>query len=163
FPRRASGPGTARAQGVARPNGYRRPDGQPGQHGGFHHPGAGQGAHSDRWCLRLGRTRPRPLGMGRGGIVPSLRASMSDASMTGDVYLVTERMMLRRITATDVDDLTALDADPEVMKHVDPFAITPHARAGLPDFLCYRRLPHFCAYYERLSYIVLCAALARHD
>ncbi len=101
--------------------------------------------------------------MGRGGIVPSLRTSIRDASMTGDVYLVTERMMLRRITATDVDDLMALDADPQVMKHVDPFAITPHGRAGLRDFICNRRLPQFLAYYDLYSDRGFWAAIDRHD
>ncbi len=71
--------------------------------------------------------------------------------MTGDVYLVTERLVLRRITAADVDDLMALDADPEVMNHVDPFAVTPRDRAGLQDFIRNRRLPQFLAYYDMYS------------
>ncbi|NUR87118.1 MAG: GNAT family N-acetyltransferase [Nonomuraea sp.] len=33
-----------------------------------------------------------------------------------DVFLETDRLVLRRITAADVDDLVALDADPEVMR-----------------------------------------------
>lgn len=83
--------------------------------------------------------------------------------MTGDVYLVTERLVLRRITAADVDDLMALDADPEVMNHVDPFAVTPHDRTGLRDFICNRRLPQFLNYYGLYSDRGFWAAIDRHD
>lgn len=87
---------------------------------------------------------------------------MHDLSVTGDVYLMTERLVLRRITAADVDDLIALDADPEVMNRVDPFAITPHDRDGLRDFICNRRLPQFLAYYDLYSDRGFWAAIDRH-
>ena len=34
--------------------------------------------------------------------------------------LVTERLVLRRVTAADVDNLLALDGDPEVMRYLEP-------------------------------------------
>lgn len=35
-----------------------------------------------------------------------------------DAYLTTERLILRWLTPSDVDDLVALDSDPEVMKYL---------------------------------------------
>jgi len=35
-----------------------------------------------------------------------------------DVFLETERLILRRFTAADLDILVELDADPEVMFHI---------------------------------------------
>ena len=34
------------------------------------------------------------------------------------VFLETERLLLRRFTADDVDDLVQLDSDPEVMHYI---------------------------------------------
>src|SRR6266581_9454456 len=83
--------------------------------------------------------------------------------MTGAVFLVTERLVLRRITAADVDDLMALDADPEVMNHVDPFAVTPRDRTGLRDFISNKRLPQVLAYYDLYSDRGFWAAIDRHS
>ena len=63
------------------------------------------------------------------------------------VFLQTPRLVLRRFTPADVDDLVRLDADPEVMRFVT--GGTPTAREEiehevLPAFLdYYRRYPGF--------------------
>jgi RimJ/RimL family protein N-acetyltransferase len=59
------------------------------------------------------------------------------------VYLETERLILRRFTADDVDNLVDLDSDPEVMRHVSGGIPTPREEIE-NDFL-----PIFLAYYER--------------
>ena len=59
------------------------------------------------------------------------------------IYLETERLLLRRFTADDLDDLCALDADPEVMRYVNGGIPTPRAEME-HDFL-----PWWLAYYER--------------
>ena len=84
-------------------------------------------------------------------------------NLAGAVFLVTERLVLRRITAADVDDLIALDADPEVMTHVDPFAVTPRDRTGVRDFICNRRLPQVLAYYDLYTDRGFWAAIDRHN
>jgi RimJ/RimL family protein N-acetyltransferase len=60
-----------------------------------------------------------------------------------DVYLETDRLVLRRFTRDDLDDLVALDADPLVMRYVTGGRPTP--RAELEEDV----LPAFLAYYER--------------
>lgn len=42
-----------------------------------------------------------------------------------DSYLRTERLVLRRFTPDDLDDLVSLDADPEVMRYVNGGHPTP--------------------------------------
>lgn len=59
-----------------------------------------------------------------------------------DVFLETERLILRRFTADDVDNLVALDSDPAVMRHLSGGAPTP--RAAIEE-----RMPRYLAYYER--------------
>jgi RimJ/RimL family protein N-acetyltransferase len=59
------------------------------------------------------------------------------------VYLETERLILRRITSDDLDDLTALDADPAVMRYINGGLPTPREEM-LVDYL-----PFWLAYYER--------------
>jgi RimJ/RimL family protein N-acetyltransferase len=60
-----------------------------------------------------------------------------------DVFLETERLVLRRFTAADADLLTSLDADPEVMAFVT--GGVPTSRAEIEsDFL-----PAFLGYYQR--------------
>jgi len=54
------------------------------------------------------------------------------------VYLTTARLTLRRFTEADVDDLTALDSDPAVMRWLNGGVPTPRAvieREILPRFL----------------------------
>jgi len=55
-------------------------------------------------------------------------------------YLETDRLVLRRFTPDDVDDLTALDADPEVMRYINggrPTLREEIASSVLPRFLWY--------------------------
>ena len=59
------------------------------------------------------------------------------------VYLETERLFLRRFTPDDVDLVTALDADPAVMRYVTGGRPTPRAEIR-DDYL-----PFWIAYYEQ--------------
>jgi RimJ/RimL family protein N-acetyltransferase len=59
------------------------------------------------------------------------------------VYLETERLVLRQFTLDDVDNLVALDADPEVMHFITGGRATP--REVIEDDY----LPWFLGYYER--------------
>jgi RimJ/RimL family protein N-acetyltransferase len=57
-----------------------------------------------------------------------------------EVFLETERLVLRRFTAADADHLVELDGDPEVMRYLTGGAPTPRAvieRDILPRFLSY--------------------------
>jgi RimJ/RimL family protein N-acetyltransferase len=58
-------------------------------------------------------------------------------------YLETERLILRRFTPDDLDDLIALDADPAVMRYISGGAELP------PDEQPEAVLPYWLAYYER--------------
>jgi RimJ/RimL family protein N-acetyltransferase len=58
------------------------------------------------------------------------------------VYLETERLILRRFTPDDVDRVTALDADPAVMRYINGGRPTP--RDEIRDIY----LPSWIAYYE---------------
>ena len=60
-----------------------------------------------------------------------------------EVYLEIERLVLRRFTEADVDNLVALDSDPDVMRFITGGTPTPRA-AIRDDFL-----PAFLRYYER--------------
>jgi RimJ/RimL family protein N-acetyltransferase len=59
------------------------------------------------------------------------------------IHLETERLILRRVTPTDLDDLVALDGDPEVMRYLSGGPPTPRAAIE------HEYLPHWLAYYER--------------
>jgi RimJ/RimL family protein N-acetyltransferase len=59
------------------------------------------------------------------------------------VYLETPRLIFRRFTPDDLDDLVALDADPEVMRYVNGGRPTPREEMR-DDYL-----PWWLAYYER--------------
>jgi RimJ/RimL family protein N-acetyltransferase len=59
------------------------------------------------------------------------------------VFLTTDRLTLRRFTASDVDDLVALDSDPEVMRYLTGGRPTPRAEV-VNDVL-----PALLARYER--------------
>ncbi len=63
------------------------------------------------------------------------------------VYLETERLLLRRFTAADVDNLFDLDSDPEVMRFLTGGISTPREMIQnhiLPEFLrSYEQFPGF--------------------
>jgi RimJ/RimL family protein N-acetyltransferase len=58
------------------------------------------------------------------------------------VFLETERMVLRRLTPDDVDNLVELDSDPDVMHFITGGRATPR------DEIEHDILPHFLRYYE---------------
>ena len=60
-----------------------------------------------------------------------------------DVFLETERLVLRRFTSADADNLVSLDADPDVMRFVT--GGIPTSRAEIQNEV----LPAFLAYYQR--------------
>lgn len=60
-----------------------------------------------------------------------------------DVYLRTDRLLLRRFTLDDLNSVEALDADPEVMRYINGGRPTP--REELRD----EYLPGWLSYYER--------------
>jgi RimJ/RimL family protein N-acetyltransferase len=62
-----------------------------------------------------------------------------------DIFLETDRLVLRRFTAVDLDSLVELDSDPEVMRYITGGRPTP--REQVRDEL----LPAFLAYYERFA------------
>jgi RimJ/RimL family protein N-acetyltransferase len=60
-----------------------------------------------------------------------------------EVFLETQRLLLRRFTMADADNLVSLDADPDVMRFVN---------GGIPtsrDEIEHEVLPAFLGYYER--------------
>ena len=62
-----------------------------------------------------------------------------------DVFLETERLILRRFTPSDVDLLVALDGDPDVMFHITGGVTTSREEietAYLPAFLAYYEKSH---------------------
>ena len=71
------------------------------------------------------------------------------------IYLETERVILRRFTWDDVENLVELDSDPEVMLHLSGGIPTP--RAEIENII----LPAFLRYYERGVRYGFWAALER--
>lgn len=59
------------------------------------------------------------------------------------VYLTTERLILRRFTPEDVDQLVELDSDPEVMRYISGGQPTPR------ETIAGDILPAWLRYYER--------------
>ncbi|MGI9049717.1 MAG: GNAT family N-acetyltransferase [Rubrobacteraceae bacterium] len=59
------------------------------------------------------------------------------------IFLETERLVLRRFTEADADDLFELDGDPKVMRFINGSRSTP--REVIRD----ETLPRFLRYYER--------------
>lgn len=59
------------------------------------------------------------------------------------VYLETPRLILRRLTMDDLDEIEALDADPEVMRYITGGIPTPR------DELRDDYIPSWLEYYER--------------
>jgi RimJ/RimL family protein N-acetyltransferase len=71
------------------------------------------------------------------------------------VFLETERLVLRRFTTADVDNLTGLDADPDVMRFVN---------GGIPtsrDEIENEFLPAFLGYYQRYQEYGFWAAIEK--
>ena len=71
------------------------------------------------------------------------------------VFLETERLVLRRFTAADVDNLAGLDADPDVMRFVS---------GGIPtsrDAIENEFLPAFLGYYQRYQAFGFWAAIEK--
>lgn len=62
-----------------------------------------------------------------------------------DVFLETERLVLRRFTPDDVDDLVELDSDPDVMRYINGGETTPR------EEIEHDRLPAYLRYYERFA------------
>ena len=71
------------------------------------------------------------------------------------VLLETERLVLRRFTEADVDDLSALDGDPEVMRFITGGETTPR------DVIRDETLPRFIRAYERFEGFGVWAAVER--
>jgi RimJ/RimL family protein N-acetyltransferase len=59
------------------------------------------------------------------------------------IFLETERLVLRRFTEDDVDNLVELDSDPEVMHYITGGCATPREETEREE------LPHFLECYER--------------
>jgi RimJ/RimL family protein N-acetyltransferase len=59
------------------------------------------------------------------------------------VFLETDRLVLRRLTEADVDNLVELDSDPQVMRYLSGGDPTPR------DVMEREILPRFLSYYER--------------
>jgi RimJ/RimL family protein N-acetyltransferase len=64
---------------------------------------------------------------------------------SADVFLETERLLLRRFTEDDVSNLVELDADPQVMRFITGGRATP--REEVESEL----LPAFLGHYERYA------------
>jgi RimJ/RimL family protein N-acetyltransferase len=62
-----------------------------------------------------------------------------------NVFLETDRLVLRQFTAADLDNLVELDSDPDVMRYITGGRPTP--REQVRDEV----LPAFLAYYERFA------------
>lgn len=71
------------------------------------------------------------------------------------VFLKTERLVLRRFTESDADDLFDLDGDPEVMRYLTGGKPTPC------DKIRDETLPRFFDYYERFAGFGYWAAVER--
>ena len=62
-----------------------------------------------------------------------------------DIFLETERLVLRRFTKVDVDNLVELDSDPDVMRYIN--GGKPTSRDEIESDI----LPAFLDYYERFE------------
>lgn len=83
------------------------------------------------------------------------RAVTGSAPSYGDVHLETERLLLRRFTAADVDLLVELDSDPAVMRYITGGRPTP--RHEIEDDV----LPAFLAHYDRWAGFGFWAAIEK--
>jgi RimJ/RimL family protein N-acetyltransferase len=71
------------------------------------------------------------------------------------IFLETERLVLRRFTAADVNNLVELDSDPEVMRFLTGGKPTPR------NLIEQEYLPRILAYYERYEGFGFWAAIER--
>jgi RimJ/RimL family protein N-acetyltransferase len=71
------------------------------------------------------------------------------------VFLETERLLLRRFTEDDVENLFALDSDPEVMRFLTGGRVTPR------DVIENETLPRFLQYYEPFTGFGFWAAIEK--
>jgi RimJ/RimL family protein N-acetyltransferase len=71
------------------------------------------------------------------------------------IFLETERLVLRRFTEADVDNLFDLDGDPEVMRFLTGGKPTPR------DVILNETLPRFLRYYERFEGFGFWAAIEK--
>jgi RimJ/RimL family protein N-acetyltransferase len=78
---------------------------------------------------------------------------MMDSAM--HVFLETDRLVLRRFTTADADNLAELDADPDVMRFVSGGA--PTSREEIENEI----LPAFLGYYQRYQEYGFWAAIER--
>ena len=73
-----------------------------------------------------------------------------------EVFLETERLLLRRFTESDADLLFELDSDPEVVRYANPGGkTTPY------EEIRHRILPRFLSYYERYEGLGFWAAMEK--
>ncbi len=72
-----------------------------------------------------------------------------------NVYLKTERMILREFTYRDVDHLVDLDSDPEVTRYINGGKATPR------DFIVDSVMPRIMSYYETYTDLGIWAALTQ--
>jgi RimJ/RimL family protein N-acetyltransferase len=72
-----------------------------------------------------------------------------------DVFLATDRLLLRRFTEADEDNLVELDSDPDVMHYINGGRPTP--RAEIRDDI----LPAFLGYYTRFAGFGFWAVVAK--
>jgi len=75
--------------------------------------------------------------------------------MSHDVYLETERMVLRRLTEDDASNLFDLDADPDVMRFLT--GGVPNTR----EFIVEKSLPRYLEYYDRYDNFGFWAAIEK--
>lgn len=73
----------------------------------------------------------------------------------GQIFLETERIVLRRFTAADANNLCDLDSDPEVMRFLTGGKPTPR------DVIQNETLPAFLRYYERFDGFGFWAAIEK--
>jgi RimJ/RimL family protein N-acetyltransferase len=71
------------------------------------------------------------------------------------VFLETERLVLRRFTEDDIDNLVDLDGDPDVMYFINGGVPTPR------DMMQNRILPMFLGYYDRYEGFGFWAAIEK--
>ncbi len=71
------------------------------------------------------------------------------------VFLETERLILRQFTEDDVDNLVELDSDPEVMRYLNGGVATPR------ELVEQEILPRFLSYYERYDGVGVWAAIEK--
>jgi [ribosomal protein S5]-alanine N-acetyltransferase len=82
---------------------------------------------------------------------------LSNVAKTMQIYLETDRLLLRRLTLADADHLYALDSDPEVMRFINGGAPTPL------ESIQTQILPRFLSYYEKYEQLGFWAAQDRES